>query len=264
LPAIKHRIFPSLAASGTVALPAIASSRMPRKKLPLSLTADLIALVDRREPDPGPEHGLAELTDEEYTVAARDFLHRNGDGPIWVFAYGSLIWKPEFDFIEHRLCKAHGWRRSFSLVIERWRASPQQPGLMMALDYGGSCHGVAYRLPDDDKPKRMERLLRREASYHEDLLAFRWIDVQAATEKFRALAFWAAPRAKGYYLNLPIEEQAMRLARAAGHIGTGAEYLYNTIAKLEEHGIHDTYLWRLQKLVAEEIRRMHPSHPPTA
>lgn len=231
---------------------------MPRKKEPLSLTADLVKLVDRREPDPGPEPGLVELTDAEYAEVTQDFLARNGDGPIWVFAYGSLIWNPEFDFVEQRVCKAHGWRRSFSLVIERWRASPQQPGLMMALDYGGSCQGVAFRLPDDDKPKRMERLLRREASYHEDLHAFRWLDVATGGDKLRALTFWAAPRAKGYYLNLPIEEQAAKLARAAGHLGTSAEYLYNTISKLEEHGIHDAYLWRLQKLVAAEIRRMHP------
>ena len=253
--------FPSAPPSGTVLLPAIASNRMPRKKEPLSLTADLVILVDRQEPDPGPEPGLVELTDAEYVEAAEDFLARNGDGPIWIFAYGSLIWNPDFDFVEQRVCKAHGWRRSFSLVIARWRASPDLPGLMMALDYGGSCQGVAFRLPDDDRPRRMERLLRREASYRQDLSCFRWLDLAAGKDKLRALTFWAAPRVDGYYLDLPIEEQAVKLARAAGHLGTSAEYLYNTISKLEEHGIHDAYLWRLQKLVAEEIRRMHPQHP---
>ena len=84
----------------------------------------------------------------------------------------------------------------------------------------------------------------------------RWTDVQSGSHKFRALTFWAAPRSKGYYVDLPLEEQAQRLARAAGHLGTCAEYLYNTIVKLEEFGIHDSYLWRLQKLVAEEIKRM--------
>jgi cation transport protein ChaC len=246
-----HRIFPFSSQFGSF-------PPMPRKKEPLSLTADLVALVDRREPDPGPEHGLAELTDDEYAAAASDFLARQGGGTIWVFAYGSLIWNPEFDFVEHRSCKAYGWRRSFSLVIERWRGTREQPGLMMTLDYGGSCHGVAFRLPDDDRQGRMERLLRRESSYKEDLSCFRWIDVWDGDRKLRAMVFWAAPRADGYYLSLPIEEQAIRLARAAGHVGTCAEYLYNTIAKLEEHGIHDTYLWRLQKLVAAEIRRMHP------
>ena len=103
----------------------------------------------------------------------------------------------------------------------------------------------------------MLRLLVRESSYKEDLPSIRWIDVQTGDKKFRALTFWVAPRSKGYYVNLPLEEQAQRLARAAGHLGTSAEYLHNTIVKLEEFGIHNSYLWRLQKLVADEIGRMH-------
>ena len=225
----------------------------------LSLTAELVALVDRKEPDSGPENGLIELSDEDYDLAAHQILLQNAGKPFWVFAYGSLIWKPDFEHVEHLACKAFGWRRSFSLDIVRWRASPQQPGLMMALDYGGCCHGVAFRLPEGNDHAQMLRLLRRETSYKEDLPSIRWIDVQAGNNKFRALTFWAAPRAKGYFVNLPLEEQAQRLARAAGHLGTSAEYLHNTIMKLEEFGIHDSYLWRLQKLVADEIKRVHAS-----
>ncbi len=128
---------------------------------------------------------------------------------------------------------------------------------MMALDYGGCCHGVAFRLSEGDDDAQMLRLLRRETSYKEDLPSILWIDVQTGAKKFRALTFWAAPRSKGYYIDLSLEEQAQRLTRAAGHLGTSAEYLHNTIMKLEEFGIHDSYLWRLQKLVAEEIKRMH-------
>jgi cation transport protein ChaC len=91
---------------------------------------------------------------------------------------------------------------------------------MMALDYGGCCHGVAFRLSAGDDHAQMLRLLRREASYKEDLLSIRWVDVQTGNKKFRTLTFWAAPRSKGYYVNLPLEEQAQRLARAAGHLGT--------------------------------------------
>lgn len=230
---------------------------MARKPRQLSLTAELVASVDRKEPDSGPEYGLVEMTDEEFEQAAEQILQQNTGNPFWVFAYGSLIWRPDFEHIEHRTCKAFGWRRSFSLDIVRWRATPQQPGLMMCMDYGGCCHGVAFRLPDGKDHEQMLRLLRREASYQQDLPSFRWIDVHHGKQKFRALTFWAAPRAPGYYMNLPIEEQAQRLARAAGHLGTSAEYLHNTIVKLEEFGIHDSYLWRLQELVAEEIRRMH-------
>jgi len=100
------------------------------------------------------------------------------------------------------------------------------------------------------------RLLRRETDYQGDLDAIRWIEVRSGSEKFRALAFWTAPRADASYVKLPIEQQAFLLARAAGHIGTCAEYLHNTIVKLHEHGIHDSYLWRLQELVADEVLRM--------
>ncbi len=230
---------------------------MARRRQPLSLTAELIALVDRKEPDSGPEFGLAELSDDDYGQAAHDILQQNAGNPLWLFAYGSLIWKPDFEHVEHRASKAHGWRRSFSLDIVRWRATREQPGLMMALDYGGCCHGVAYRLPAGNDHAQMLRLLRRETSYKTDLSSIRWITVTSGSQKFRALAFWAAPRADGYYVKLSLEEQAIRLARAAGHVGTGAEYLHNTIVKLGELGIHDSYLWRLQKLVADEIRRMH-------
>ncbi|MGL4488534.1 MAG: gamma-glutamylcyclotransferase [Rhizobiaceae bacterium] len=192
------------------------------------------------------------MTDAEYDAAAEVFLQQLKGAPLWIFAYGSLIWKPDFDHEEEQTCTAYGWRRSFCLDISRWRASPEQPGLMMALDRGGSCKGVAYRLPEHDLKAQFVRLLRRETTYKEGLLSMRWVNTSLGTRKLRALTFWARP-SDDRYIALPIEQQAHRLARAAGHFGTGAEYLHNTVVKLEELGIHDRYLWRLQKLVAEEI-----------
>ena len=122
---------------------------------------------------------MIELSDEDYDQAAEQILVQNAGKPFWVFAYGSLIWKLDFEHIEHVACKAFGWRRSFSLDIVRWRGSPQQPGLMMGLDYGGCCHGVAFRLPEGNDHTQMLRLLRRQTSYKEDLPSIRWIDVQA-------------------------------------------------------------------------------------
>ncbi len=220
----------------------------------MTLTAELVAEVHRLEADPGPEY--VELSPDDYRNVAQSIADENAGRPLWLFAYGSLIWKPAFEHVEHRACKAFGWRRSFCLEIRRWRGTPAQPGLMMCLDYGGCCHGVAFRLPGGNDYEQVLRLVQREADYQGDLAAIRWIDVRAGNEKFRALAFWAAPRTDASYVSLPIEQQALLLARAAGHIGTCAEYLHNTIVKLHEHDIHDRYLWRLQELVAEEIRRM--------
>jgi cation transport protein ChaC len=224
------------------------------------LTHELVAGVDRREADPGPEAGYIQLSNEDYLQAAQSIALENAKRPLWLFAYGSLIWKPNFEHVEHRSAKAFGWRRSFCLQIARWRATPQQPGLMMCLDRGGCCEGIAFRLPASNSHSQLIQLLRRETSYKGDFDSIRWIAVRAGGEKLRALTFWAAPRSDPSYVNLPIETQALLIARAAGHMGTCAEYLHNTIAKLHEHDIRDSYLWRLQKLVALEIHRMRSTH----
>ncbi|MFO1090010.1 MAG: gamma-glutamylcyclotransferase [Hyphomicrobiales bacterium] len=223
---------------------------------PLSLTQELVARVHRVEPDPGPDPRFTQMTDEDFAEEARRILAAGEGAPLWVFAYGSLIWRPEFDHVEHRPVRLHGWRRSFCLRMERWRGSPGEPGLMMALERGGSCHGIAYRLPAGDDFGWMQRLLKRESDYKGDCAWTRWLTVADGEQRFRALTFWAEPRTEGMYEPLPIEEQARRIARAAGHLGSGAEYLHNTVTKLAEHGIHDRYLWRLQHLVAEEIARI--------
>ena len=231
---------------------------MKRHRRTLSLTAELIATVERYDADSGPEAGQKLLSDEDYVLASRQFVSELGPHPIRVFAYGSLIWKPGFEHVHTERGRAHGWRRSFCLDIIRWRATPQEPGLMMALDRGGCCDGLVFQLPHGNHVDQMERLLRRECECHEDLRSFRWLKIRTPSGDVPAFTTWVPPYAPGYYLNLPIEQQARRIARAAGHWGSNAAYLHNTIIKLEEHRIHDTYLWRLQELVAQEIMELRP------
>ncbi|HVO04273.1 MAG TPA: gamma-glutamylcyclotransferase [Candidatus Cybelea sp.] len=221
----------------------------------MSLTAELVARVERQEPDPGPTPGHSYLSEAEYDALARSLIAECRGGPLWVFAYGSLIWKPECTFAEQRRATAHGWHRSFCLKLTRWRGTPECPGLMMALDHGGSCHGVISRLPDDDQFNQLGKLLRREVDQQHDIGTLRWITAVADVGKVRALTFYAGPRAHYYTGRLPIEEVARTLARAAGHWGSCASYLFHTIVRLEEFGIHDSHLWHLQDLVAAEIRK---------
>lgn len=224
----------------------------------LDLTAELVARVDRLEPDSGDEPGMTPLTADDFDRLTARFLAENGPNPLWVFGYGSLIWKPEITFDQRVLAHAHGFRRAFNLPIIRWRATPEQPGLMMAADHGGSCKGVAFRVPEADVPTQLRALLVREMAYQEDIPVMRWITCRSAAGKFRALTSWIRFDQPGYFVTLPIGEQAALLARAAGHLGSGAAYLHNTVSHLEEMGIHDRYLWQLQKLVAQEIRLMPP------
>ena len=178
---------------------------MPKAPQRLALTEKLVAAVERMEPDSGPELAYALMSDDDFAAAARNFLDQLDGGPIRVFAYGSLIWKQAFEHEHAERGRTHGWRRSFCLDIARWRATPQEPGLMMALDRGGSCDGVVFRLPDSDHQTQMERLLRRECAYREDLQSFRWLKVRTVSGMFPAFTFYAAPMSPGYHIDLPIE-----------------------------------------------------------
>ena len=102
---------------------------------------------------------------------------------------------------------------------------------------------------------QLGRLLRREIGSMEGVRATRWITVETEKGTLQALTFWAGPRGRGYAGKQPLPQVAQTLSRACGHIGSGAAYLFHTVSKLEEFGIRDRNLWRLQQLVADEIQR---------
>ncbi len=224
----------------------------------MSLTPALVARCHRTIDDPGPSSDTRYLRDEEFRPSAEALLARKGDGPFWLFAYGSLIWKPEIPHVETQRATAGGWHRAFSMKIERYRGSKAQPGYMMCLDPGGRCEGVVLRLSDEGQLEQTEKLLRREVSRHGGLEAARWISVEGDAGPLQALAFYAGPSGLEYYQpNRPMTEIAHGLARACGHWGSGADYLYNTVHHLEALGIHDAGLWELQERVAAEIRALY-------
>jgi glutathione-specific gamma-glutamylcyclotransferase len=225
---------------------------------PMSLTRDHIARVHRVVPDEGPPAGVEQQTDADYAAWVARLLasHPAPDRPIQLFAYGSLIWKPEIEHRAERPALARGWHRSFCLRMHRFRGTPDEPGLMMALDRGGQCRGVLYELPPDDPAGLLDRLFRREFTVKPINSMPRWLVVATMDGPVRALGF-VMNRASPYYAGrLPPSEVARTLARACGHWGSGAEYVLNTVTHLEARGIRDSGLWRLQALLAEEIDRM--------
>jgi glutathione-specific gamma-glutamylcyclotransferase len=233
---------------GQVLVVAISGTRTMR------LTPELVARCHRVISDPGPEPKYDYFSDDDYVTATEAVLAGKPDGPIWIFAYGSLIWKPEFPTAETRRAICHGWQRAFSMKIERFRGTPEQPGYMMCLDTGGICEGLALRLNNEDSSSQIHALLYREVGSHEALESIRWIDVQTAEGPLRALVSYARPHLLDFYAdNRPLAEVARGMARACGHWGSCAEYLFNTVSHLETLGIHDDNLWKLQELVAQEI-----------
>jgi cation transport protein ChaC len=148
---------------------------------------------------------------------------------------------------------AYGWHRAFCLRITRWRASENQPGLMMGLDRGGQCRGVLLRIPEATVEENLGKLVRREMSAKPPTNVPRWVSVKTEAGPVRAIAFVINRKGRVYAGNISPEEVARVLAKACGHWGSCAEYLHNTVVHLEERGIHDRNLWRLQGLVAQRI-----------
>jgi glutathione-specific gamma-glutamylcyclotransferase len=221
------------------------------------LTPDLVARVHRAIQDPGPLPGLTYHTDDDYDAAVQEILASHSrTEDLWLFAFGSLIWKPEIEHIEECMGTAHGWHRSFCLRLVRWRGTKEQPGLMMALDRGGQCKGIAYRLADHDIEAQLGKLFRREMSVKPSTNAPRWVKVKTDRGPVRAIAFVANRSGTSYAGRLTLEETVDTLSKACGHWGTCAEYLYNTVLHLEKRGIRDRNLWHLQQLVASRIACM--------
>ncbi|MBL9050400.1 MAG: gamma-glutamylcyclotransferase [Tabrizicola sp.] len=197
------------------------------------------------------------MTDADYAQMARGLLDQRDErrGPIRLFAYGSLIWKPEIAHDRECPALARGWHRSFCLRISRFRGTPEVPGLMMALDRGGQCRGLLLDLPPEDPEGQLDRILRRECTVKPTSNMPRWLRVETDQGPAQALGFVINRASPNYAGRMALAEVAEVLARACGHWGSGAEYLLNTVGGLEARGIRDGRLWQLQRLVAAAIDR---------
>jgi len=166
---------------------------------------------------------------------------------LWVFGYGSLIWNPAFDYDEKRCALLRGWHRRFCLKLYAGRGTVETPGLMLALDRGGACRGVAFRIPRAKVRQELHLLWQREmfgGSYNA-----RWVKLAPAGgqsgEAFRAITFVINHAHPRYMPELSVEQTAALIATGCGELGSCREYLENTVAHLLELGVKDTNLTRI-------------------
>lgn len=219
----------------------------------MALSRELVARAARVVEDAGPSPGAVYLTDIEYDLIIDEVLARAPDRDIWLFGYGSLLWKPAFEFAESRPATVLGWHRSFCIRVARFRGTRDQPGLMMALDRGGQCRGMVFRIPAARVRESLSALFRRELVVNPPGTPPRWVMARTKQGAVDALTF-VVDRASAHYSGRLSPEQAAEvIAVAAGHWGSCAEYLHNTVCHLEELGIRDRNLWRLQALVARRL-----------
>jgi cation transport protein ChaC len=166
----------------------------------------------------------------------------------WVFAYGSLLWNPLFPVAEMRQAMVGGLHRRFCLWSLASRGTRECPGLVLGLDRGGACRGVAMRLPAPLAIDELHLLWRREmavGSYHP-----RWVKVDTGGREIVALAFVVRRKHPQYAGRLALDVEADVLRNACGAFGTSLDYLERTRVALVAHGIVDPYLERLATEVA--------------
>lgn len=222
----------------------------------MHLTPELAARAPPAGTLAGVPEGRRPSTEEDHRRITGELLAGwPSTEEFWVFAYGSLIWNPAFDHDRHEIGVVRGWRRSFCLGWDRWfRGCIERPGLMMVLDRGGQCSGVAYRLPRDAMEENLLRLVRREVRFLPHSFPPRRVTVHTASRKITALTFVVDRKSGAYVSGLTPAEIADVLAVASGSLGSMAEYLQTTVLHLEQHGIRDHGLWALQEMVAERLR----------
>jgi cation transport protein ChaC len=189
------------------------------------------------------------LNDEQLSASLAATLARKPKGAgWWIFAYGSLLWNPLFPVAEMRPARLRGLHRRFCLWSLAARGTPERPGLVLGLERGGSCLGVALRLPAPLALDELHLLWRREmvvGSYHP-----RWVTLDADGRTLHAVTFVVRRDHPQYAGKLSLEQEADVFECAGGAFGTCADYLERTRVALISHGIVDPYLEALATQIA--------------
>ena len=175
---------------------------------------------------------------------------------LWIFAYGSLMWRPGFASEEVVHARLTGWRRSFCIYSRFHRGSSRRPGLVLGLDRGGVCEGLAFRVAARNARETLRYLRDREqvaSVYREALVPVTLMSGERA--EVMALTYLVERAHPSYAGQLPLAEQAHFIRGAVGRSGNNIDYLANTLAHLNQLGIRERELERLQTLVGTHVAR---------
>ncbi|HEV7254225.1 MAG TPA: gamma-glutamylcyclotransferase [Mesorhizobium sp.] len=166
----------------------------------------------------------------------------------WVFGYGSLIWRPGFAHTETRRARLYGFRRALCVRSLVHRGTPERPGLVLGLDRGGACVGLAFRVPGALKDEVMAYLRARElvtSVYRERVLPVRLTEGEVVP----AIAYAVDRTHPQYAGRLGVEEAADAVRDSSGQSGRNVDYLLNTVQHLIALGIRDHWLEEVAKAV---------------
>jgi cation transport protein ChaC len=167
--------------------------------------------------------------------------------PFWVFAYGSLMWNPGFATPETRPARLQGWHRAFCIYSEHYRGTPKKPGLILGLLPGGSCRGLAHRLPraryDAVRRYLWTREIDNDGVYEEAIRPIHLADGRVVP----ALVYLADRRHRQFAGKLAPARAIALVRQGRGATGSNLDYLQNTVAHLRELGLPDLALEELAR-----------------
>jgi cation transport protein ChaC len=183
-------------------------------------------------------------------------VHEHGD--LWVFGYGSLMWRPGFDLLERMPAKLIGMHRALCVYSFVHRGTPEKPGLVMGLDRGGMCRGVAYRVAASKREETIAYLRAREQVTSVYLETMRRITLEdEARRQVRALCYTVDRGHVQYAGRLSVEESVHYVRQGHGRSGNNRDYVVETIRALEALGYRETEL----HLIAERLKGAHEAGP---
>jgi glutathione-specific gamma-glutamylcyclotransferase len=183
-------------------------------------------------------------------------VSENLNEDLWVFAYGSLIWRPGFSFIDRVPARLIGLHRALCVYSFDHRGTPERPGLVLGIDRGGACRGVAYRVAAALRAETIAYLREREQTTMVYIEAMRPVILQSKPQRqVVALVFVVDRRHPQYAGRLDLDRQLHLVRQGHGRSGPNREYVLSTVKALEALGYRDHEL----HLLAERLKGVHES-----
>jgi len=198
---------------------------------------------------PWSNYSFRMLSDEERQERLNKIISERPEGPLWVFAFGSLMWNPCYEFDKKEVALLNGWERKFHIWTTVARGTPDRPGLGLCLEKGeGECRGIVYRLLPENEDTDWQALWCREMT--SGVYKAVWADLETENAgTVRALTFVVDPGHSQYAGELPLDTMSAIMAGACGRYGTCRDYLAGTVEGMEKIGVSDPYLSKLLGLI---------------
>jgi cation transport protein ChaC len=174
------------------------------------------------------------------------------ESDLWVFGYGSLMWRPGFEFIEQVPARLIGEHRALCVYSFDHRGTPERPGLVLGLDRGGACRGIAFRVAAKQRHATIAYLREREQTTHvyREVMRSVWLDNVERT-RVSALAYVVDRGHVQYAGRLSLTEQLHFVKQGHGRSGANRDYVLSTVKAIEAEGFRDQQLHQLAAMLRE-------------